>query len=129
MYLLLEKASKIACAALTNIICYTCFKVRIFKWVIYCFIENCKFETYKKKHTPKNNILWTQDLKQQSGERVENNICCDYYLLYRVKKMSQIQNRFKIGYLQNDGYQQQPAANIGHQTCIWVNFVFICSIL
>ena len=27
--------------------------------------------------------------------------------------MSQIQNRFKIGYLHNNGYQQQPAANIG----------------
>ena len=42
--------------------------------------------------------------------------------------MSQIQNRFKIGYLQSNGYQQQPAANIGHQTCISINFVFICSI-
>ena len=35
--------------------------------------------------------------------------------------MSQIQNRFKIGYLQNNGHQQQPAANIGHQTCISVS--------
>ena len=43
--------------------------------------------------------------------------------------MSQIQNRFKIGYLRNNGYQQQPLANIGHQMCISVNFVFICSIL
>ena len=25
--------------------------------------------------------------------------------------------------------QQQPTANIGHQVCISVNFVFICSIL
>ena len=30
-----------------------------------------------------------------------------------IKKMSQIQNRFKIGYLQNNGCQQQPAAYIG----------------
>ena len=43
--------------------------------------------------------------------------------------MSQIQNRFKIGYLHNNGYQRQPAANIGHQMCISVNFVFMCSIL
>ena len=40
-------------------------------------------------------------------------------ILYRVcKKMSQIQNRFKIGYLQNNRYQQQLAANTGHQMCI-----------
>ena len=26
-------------------------------------------------------------------------------------------------------HQQQPTANIGHQACISVNFVFICSIL
>ena len=32
--------------------------------------------------------------------------------------MSQIQNRFKIGYLRNNGYQQQPLANTGHQMCI-----------
>ena len=32
--------------------------------------------------------------------------------------MAQIQNRFKIGYLQKKGYQQQPAANIEHQMCI-----------
>ena len=35
----------------------------------------------------------------------------------------------KLDYLQNNGYQQQPAANIGQQMCISVNFVFICSIL
>ena len=46
-----------------------------------------------------------------------------------IKKMFQIQNRFKIGYLQNNGYQQQPVAYIRQQMCISVNFVFICSIL
>ena len=34
-----------------------------------------------------------------------------------------------IRYLQSYGYQQQPKANIGHQVCISVNFLFICSIL
>ena len=42
--------------------------------------------------------------------------------------MSQIQNRFKVGYLQIYGYQQQSTANIGHRVCITVNFVFISSI-
>ena len=37
--------------------------------------------------------------------------------------MSQIQNRFLIGHLQNCGYEQQLATNIGHQVCISFNFV------
>ena len=44
-------------------------------------------------------------------------------LVIKLQGVSKKCPKYKIGYLQNNGYQQQPAANIGQQMCISVNFV------
>ena len=48
--------------------------------------------------------------------------------IYRVykKKRPKYKIASKLDICKNYIYQQQPAANIGHQMCISVNFVFIC---
>ena len=50
---------------------------------------------------------------------------------YRVykKKCSEYKIASKLDNCKITDHQQTPTANIGHQACISVNFVFICSIL
>ena len=55
----------------------------------------------------------------------------DTAFVYRVyqKKYPNYKIASKMGICKITDNQQQPTANIGHQVCISVNFVFICSIL
>ena len=55
----------------------------------------------------------------------------EFSYLYRVyqKKCPEHKIASKLDNCKITDHQQQPTANIGHQVCISVNFIFICSIL
>ena len=59
--------------------------------------------------------------------------CYDLGLEFSLQGVSQKCPEYKIASKLDNckitDHQQQPTANIGHQVCISVNFVFICSIL
>ena len=76
-------------------------------------------------------ILKTKLNLLKLAPRIFKQLLDKIFVIYTgcIKKMSLTQNRFRVEYLQNYDYQQQPTANIGLQVHISVNFVFIRSIL